>query len=178
MSPTLAESVQGLEKGAAYQSAAGAALEGGEELAVLMIHARAAEFGFGDQLAASDATARARLGLGVTGSTELSASAELARGKGHLAARRWEAAREVLRGTYRNREQLTPDEQIQLAEAYARTLHRLGHEEAAIDVVRAITRGLKSEDRRRHLYLLAADLYEDRSSPRFDLAIEALKGRL
>jgi hypothetical protein len=161
-----------------YQRAARAALESGEEIAVLMICARADELGFGESLAGAEAEARTHLGLPVTGIQGLDAAINLSRGEAHLSERRWDAAREVLRGVYRDRAQLTPDEYVRLAEAYARTLHRLGHEEAAVDVVRVLLRDLAKEGQRRQLYLLAADLYENRQNPRFDLAVEALKGRL
>ncbi len=173
-----AESMEGQARIDGYQRAARAALRAGEDLAVLMIHARAEELGFGDELASAEAQARATLGLPVTTASALDPAADLARGENHVTARRWKAAREVLRGVYQQRSQLSPEEEVRLATAYAKSLHKLGHEEAAIDVLRAIVGDLDKEPLRRQLYLLAADLYENRTQPRFDLAVEALKGRL
>lgn len=173
-----AEAVEGPAQQDGYERAARAALESGEEVAVLMICARAEKLGFGERLTAAQAEARARLGLNVTDIRGLSATTNLARGEAHVTARRWDAAHEVLRSAYRERADLGPDEHVRLARAYARTLHRLGNEEAAIEVVRAVLRDLAKESQRRQLYLLAADLYEDRHNPRLDLAVEALKGRL
>ncbi len=161
-----------------FVRAADEALLAGEELAVLMIEARADDLGFGDQLATAAAQARGRLGLSVEGTSGLDPVANLARGEAHVRARRWESAVETLRTVYRQREVLSPDERVRLADAYARSLHRGGHEEAAIDIVRAIVAGLEKRSHRQKLYKLAADLYEDRRNPRLDLAVEALRGRL
>lgn len=173
-----AEEVEGDARRDGYGHAARAALDSGEELAVLMIHARAEELGFGDALAGAASEARARLGLADSAVAGVDAAANLARGEAHVDARRWDAASAVLQGAYRDRAVLDRPQRVRLAKAYALSLQRTGHAEAAIDVVRAIVRDLDKEAYRRELYLLAADLYETRENPRYDLAIEALKGRL
>ena len=63
-----------------------------------------------------------------------------------------------------------------MAQAYALALHRAGDEKAAIDMVRTVARSLTKRADLNRLYLLAADLYEDRGL--LDLAVEALRGRL
>jgi tetratricopeptide (TPR) repeat protein len=171
-----AEELVGVAREDAFVRAAREALLAGEEVAVLLMEGRAQSDGFGERLAPAAAEARARLGLPVEGLEGLDAKANLARGEAHLAARRWEAAASALGAAYRTRAELDPDQQVRLGQAYARALHRGGHPEAAIDTLRVIVAGLAKESRRRPLYLLASDLYEERGQ--LDMAIKAINGRL
>ena len=173
-----AESGNNADLAKGYFNAAQQALVSGEEIAVMLIHARAEDLGVAEPLLGTLAEARARLGLTIEGTAGLDPLAGLASGESHVTARRWDAAIEALRPVYRRKDDLKPDDRVRLAKAYARALHKSGHEEAAIDVVRALVATLEKRTQRQTLYLLAADLYEDRDAPRLDLAVEALKGRL
>lgn len=173
-----AESGNNADAAKGYLNAAQEALVSGEEIAVMLIHARAEDLGVAQPLLGTLAEARARLGLAIEGTAGLDPLAGLASGESHVTARRWDAAIEALRPVYRRKDDLKPDDRVRLAKAYARALHKSGHEEAAIDVVRALVATLEKRTQRQTLYLLAADLYEDRDAPRLDLAVEALKGRL
>jgi len=171
----VARQATGKELENAYVQAAEEALAGGHELAVLAIHRRAVDLGFGRRLEPAQLEAKLRLGIateveGYSLSQQLSRALQLAR------VQQTPEALRALRPIYLRRSELTPDRRMDLALGFARVLDAESLTREAIETLRVMASETQSAMDKRQIYTLAAQIYESHGD--FESAIEALKGTL
>jgi tetratricopeptide (TPR) repeat protein len=170
------QEVEGSERTIALRHAASAALEAGDEVAVLFIRELAAEGGDPAALEPQVDQARERLGLDLEPASAAPADEELEHAEELLAQGR---AREALEAVARIEHGLAGAarrDPLRLVLAKARALAAVQGVDTAIDALRDAVPQLDDPEARRQLYLLAGELYE--TVGRVDEAIEAYQGRL
>lgn len=172
----IARDADGDERGAALEAAARLALQGGDELGVLMLHAWAASLGVGDRVLVQANEARRRLGLEPLDLQALTAEQRVARGEELFGRGATAEAVSALELVYRNRERLAAPLRVRLAQVYARALSAEGLIDSAVKVLRDAAETLDKLADRERLYVLASELYEH--AGRVEEAIEAMRGRL
>lgn len=171
-----AQAVEGSQREAGLAAAAQHGLDAGDELGVLFIHGWAEREGMGDATRSEASEARTRLGLATPSASPVPAEERLSRAESLHARGLVTEAREALSALYDRRVALDEDQRVRLAVAFARTLAEGGSLEHAVTVLREIAGSLQSVERRKELYVHAAEMFERKG--RLDEALEALRGRL
>ena len=167
--------VNGAQMEDALWNAAQSALLGGHELAVLAIHRRANEQGFGHRL--DSAALEAKLRLGIDTEVEgFSLGQQLKRALEMVRLKQDASALLALRPIYVRRAELTPAQRLDLALGLAKTLQREDLPVEAIETLRVMVAETDSAMDKRQMYTLAAQIHEDRGD--FESAIQALRGNL
>ena len=153
----VARDADGHQRASALEAAARLALEGGDELGVLMLHRWAEDVGAGERVLLHANEARRRLGLEPADLHALTAEQRVARGEELLARGSTPEAASALALVFREHAVLPPDLRSRLAAAYARALHADGRTDDAVKALRDVAATLDKLADREGLYLLAAD---------------------
>ena len=167
---------ENLKREALIRAAQIALAQEGEELALVCLHKHAENEGLGDALLPFVNEARARLGLQEKSYIEASPSARLLRAGQLINAGSEEAAAQTFASISSQLGALSAEERVTLATSYAPLLERQRGVMEAIDLLRIVASTLEAVENRKHLYLLAGEIYE--RNQRFEEAAEAYGGRL
>jgi hypothetical protein len=171
-----AELTIGTEREHGLRRAADLSLDAGDELGVLFIEQLATKLGAPGAVALAAREARTRLDLEPTALTQSSAIERLTRAERLLAAELFAEAADALDSIHAAAERFAEPERTRFALAFGRSLAGSAGADAALDLFREQLDGIRDEENRRRIYLLAAELLE--AEDRGDEAIEAYRGRL
>ncbi len=167
---------QGAEQTIALRHAARLALEAGDELAVLMIHALAQDSGAEGATEALARAARERLALAPAARAGAAAVERLERAEELLARGLTGEAAAALDALDMLRAELDQEQTARFTLANGRALAASAGLDAALAAFRELLPELEGAQHRRAVYLLAGELLEE--AGRMDEAIEAYRGRM
>jgi hypothetical protein len=166
----------GSEREEGLRRAAELALGAGDELSVLFIEQLATKLGEDGVVEASAREARQRLDLEDTDLVGASALERLDRAERLLAGGLGDEAHDLLESIHAQSTRFSEVDATRFLLAFGRTLGERAGVDAALEMLREGIGSIQDAERRRSIYLLAAELLE--AEERFDDAIEAYKGRL
>jgi tetratricopeptide (TPR) repeat protein len=166
----------GSDREEGLRRAAELALGAGDELSVLFIEQLATKLGEDGVVEASAREARQRLDLEDTDLVGASALERLDRAERLLAGGLGDEAHDLLESIRAQSTRFSEVDATRFLLAFGRTLGERAGVDAALEMLREGIGSIQDAERRRSIYLLAAELLE--AEERFDDAIEAYKGRL
>lgn len=161
-------------KHAAFVEAARCALAGGDALGVLFIERSAIGSGAEDEIA--ELAARARHELGLPATTEPGMEERLAHAEELIQNGAFAEALDVIGPAWRKRSNLGEADVVRAAVVQARAIDAERGIDPAIETLRAALTSVTEVEHRKHIYLLAGELYERHLL--WELAAEAYGGRL
>ena len=166
----------GSDRESGLRRASELALESGDELSVLFIEQLAIKLDQAGVVDAAAREARRRLDLEDTTLVGVSALERLGRAERLVASGLTDEAHDVLESLHAQTSHFTEVDATRFLLAFSRTLATRAGVDAALEMMRDGIGSIEDPERRRSIYLLAAELLE--AEERFDDAIEAYQGRL